>query len=44
MNTIPWMKQSWIYCFITIGFIVASCYIVLRLVRGFQRIMGKEEG
>lgn len=44
MNTIPWMKQSWIYCFITVGFAVASCYIILRLVRVFQRIMGKEEG
>ncbi len=42
MNTIPWMKQSWIYCFITVGFVVAACYIVLRLVRVFQRIAGKD--
>ena len=38
MNTIPWMKQSWIYCFITVGFILAACYILLRLIEVFRCI------
>lgn len=44
MNTIPWMKQSWIYVFITIGFIIAAMYIVLRLVRVFQDMMSVGKG
>lgn len=32
MNTIPWLKQSWIYAFISIGFVIAAIYVVLRLV------------
>ena len=38
MNTIPWMRQSWIYCFITLGFMLAACYILLRLIEVFRCI------
>ena len=38
MNTIPWMKQSWIYLFITIGFVIAFVYVILRLVGALKEI------
>lgn len=44
MNTIPWMKQSWIYCFITVGFVVAACYIILRLLDVLHGIAGELKG
>lgn len=44
MNTIPWMKQSWIYVFITVGFVIAAAYIVLRLARVFQAMTAAGKG
>jgi TRAP-type C4-dicarboxylate transport system permease small subunit len=44
MNTIPWMKQSWIYIFIVVGFVVAAIYIILRLLRVFQNIIDTAKG
>ena len=37
MNTIPWMKQSYIYVFITLGFVNACFYIIIRLVNAVKR-------
>ena len=31
-------NKSWIYCFITVGFILAACYILLRLLEVFRCI------
>lgn len=44
MNTIPWMKQSWIFVFITVGFVIAAIYIILRLVRVFQDMLSAGKG
>ncbi len=44
MNTVPWMKQSWIYIFIMIGFIVAIMYILLRLLYVFRDMAAAGKG
>lgn len=42
MNTLPWMKQSTIYVFIPIGFVIASCYIIVHLINVIIPIFRKE--
>ena len=38
LNTIPWMRQSWFYGFIAVGFVLSTGYVVARLVRVFKDI------
>ena len=38
LNTIPWMRQSWFYGFIAVGFVLSTGYVLARLVRVFKDI------
>jgi TRAP-type C4-dicarboxylate transport system permease small subunit len=39
LGTIPWLKQSYFYAGILVGFIVAAGYILVRLIKTFSNII-----
>lgn len=39
LGTIPWIKKSYFYIFIPIGFIIAMVYVAVRMLRVIQNIM-----
>lgn len=43
-GTISWMKKSYFYIFIPIGFLIAMAYVMVRLLRTFQSISRTVKG
>lgn len=44
LGTIPWMKKSFFYVFIPIGFMIAMAYVTVRLIRIVLEIAGHGKG
>lgn len=43
-GTIPWMKKSYFYIFIPIGFMIAMAYVAVRLMHIVLEVAGKGKG
>lgn len=43
-GTVSWMKKSYFYIFIPIGFLIAMAYVLVRLIRVFLDIITSRKG
>ncbi|MCI8268314.1 MAG: TRAP transporter small permease [Lachnospiraceae bacterium] len=43
-GTVSWMKKSYFYIFIPIGFLIAMAYVLVRLIRVFSDIITSRKG